>query len=845
VTLTATEFVQNFFVPGEPLVLELRGQNDLLQPKVKVQILAEGDAPRIDPDRNWWITVCAHRRPSKGSTNSRTAAAATAVWADLDHMAPEEAERRRALAGLPTPSIAVNSGNGVHFYWLLKEPYRLADKNSKESFVDLLKRVALVLGGDLKVADIARILRVPGTFNVKDPQNPKLCSIVSTSRSRFAFEDLRAAVEALSVLCALFRPPRRHALALALPGWFRHNGGDLERTRALFHRLYEVTGDLAPTESGLDAPTEDAIQRAYDLPEDAVAFHPHLDAAFQDCPWLKNYLLEVLRAAKKRVVAERKEAAKETRRTIGGRPTRVDKQGNVFEMTPRLHLPDKLAIEIIQDGQPRFLIQNGTSMTVEKNILLAPGHYAEPYSDGFLASGAVFLPDGVEPYGTVRELYEGVRAFVHKWVDVPEFEEKWLPILVLNAYLYEKAYNQPIITPRGPPSSGKTRLGQVLVTIMPNGIRGSATMSFASIFHTANDWMGAIFLNEADFKRSKDNTPESEDITKFLIERYSHDGIVVRMNRDTGEKLVFNAYGPTIATTRQPFHDDAVEDRAFLVQMTETARSDIPLNLTAGFYAEAAVLRRKLWRFYFDHIRTFEIDETVLFPGVGTRINQLLQPVASLCKAVDPSFYTELGDFALRLAGDRAEARATSMDGEIIRAWFYLRHVGGEKHCSTGNVLEYIKTNFDPKSYATPQSVGRRAKSLGFKQKSTGRERYWTLTEHQHALFSEKYLMPEDRELVGALAKQSALPSSAADAMQLASEPETEHLVVLPRVVRILQALAPGEDMTLPQILDALRKAVGPERAPQVARETVERLLNYGVERGVFAIPSNGRWRAA
>lgn len=52
---------------------------------------------------------------------------ARALWADIDHCQPAEAIERCNKADAPLPSIVVNSGNGVHLYWLLAEPYLIDD----------------------------------------------------------------------------------------------------------------------------------------------------------------------------------------------------------------------------------------------------------------------------------------------------------------------------------------------------------------------------------------------------------------------------------------------------------------------------------------------------------------------------------------------------------------------------------------------------------------------------------------------------------------------------------------------------------------------------------------------
>ncbi len=55
------------------------------------------------------------------------------VWVDIDNITEEEARERIKAARLPSPSIVVWSGNGVHIYWLLEEPYLIDDVGAPAS----------------------------------------------------------------------------------------------------------------------------------------------------------------------------------------------------------------------------------------------------------------------------------------------------------------------------------------------------------------------------------------------------------------------------------------------------------------------------------------------------------------------------------------------------------------------------------------------------------------------------------------------------------------------------------------------------------------------------------------
>lgn len=111
-----------------------------------------------------YFGVATRRDASSGTlTNCQ---ALGALFIDLDFKVTPEAEARARLARCPLPpSALVHSGGGLHGYWRLREP--LALPAEAESAKRQLRRLAYALGGDLSAAEPARVLRVPGTLNVK------------------------------------------------------------------------------------------------------------------------------------------------------------------------------------------------------------------------------------------------------------------------------------------------------------------------------------------------------------------------------------------------------------------------------------------------------------------------------------------------------------------------------------------------------------------------------------------------------------------------------------------------------------------------------------------------------
>jgi hypothetical protein len=119
-------------------------------------------------------------RRERGKGKAEDTIASSVAWADLDFKdyAGGEAEARKRLAEFPLqPTLVVCSGHGLHAYWLLREPAPPAELS------DLSRQLANALGGD-HAFDAARILRLPGTANRKDPAHPTLVVIEALDPAR-------------------------------------------------------------------------------------------------------------------------------------------------------------------------------------------------------------------------------------------------------------------------------------------------------------------------------------------------------------------------------------------------------------------------------------------------------------------------------------------------------------------------------------------------------------------------------------------------------------------------------------------------------------------------------------
>ncbi len=147
------------------------------------------------------------RRPKKHGTNADVSHY-VAGWVDVDFHEHEESVRKQfyeivkdfTARGLP-PSVIIESGRGLHAYWLFDKPYTVAEARPVCAGIQDYFKISDA------VHDQRRILRMPGFLNLKDSKNPKICQISEATWVRytvdqfkdFAIKDLKKSEEDLEL----------------------------------------------------------------------------------------------------------------------------------------------------------------------------------------------------------------------------------------------------------------------------------------------------------------------------------------------------------------------------------------------------------------------------------------------------------------------------------------------------------------------------------------------------------------------------------------------------------------------------------------------------------------------
>ena len=115
------------------------------------------------------------------------------LWADVDGKDFAGGGKEAALKSISDfplpPSIIVDSGHGYHCYWVLKEPIISITKEQRVQFKQTLAGVVGRLGADSSKLHLDSCLRLPGTFNIKDPE-PTECRVIQLKKEKtYKLED--------------------------------------------------------------------------------------------------------------------------------------------------------------------------------------------------------------------------------------------------------------------------------------------------------------------------------------------------------------------------------------------------------------------------------------------------------------------------------------------------------------------------------------------------------------------------------------------------------------------------------------------------------------------------------
>jgi hypothetical protein len=321
-------------------------------------------------------------------------------------------------------------------------------------------------------------------------------------------------------------------------------------------------------------------------------------------------------------------------------------------------------VELVYDAGKRatalVVSRFGGLWNIEQELAIPTGETLIPYapSNNLIVNECVLLPSKPVEYGLKGELIEGIRSYIHKYVDLsPEFE-MIAAHYVLLTWVYDAFAETPYLRFLGEWGTGKTRALITIGSICYKPFFASGASTVSPIFHIQDAFAGTLVLDEADLPYSD----AKAELVKIFNNGTSRGMPVLRsiVNRHREiNPYAFKVFGPKIVASRERFEDRALESR-FITERTGNAplRPDISIPQPSSLKADALELRNRLLHFRLCEFFNIKADPDALMKEVDPRLQQMALPLLSM---VDEPVLREKMQLALIAQFERTHSEYESV----------------------------------------------------------------------------------------------------------------------------------------------------------------------------------------
>lgn len=353
-------------------------------------------------------------------------------------------------------------------------------------------------------------------------------------------------------------------------------------------------------------------------------------------------------------------------------------------------------------------VWDGTESAVVPELVLASGERLVPVraTHNLIQHGAIVLPEGPAPYGSIEQLSAALEEYIARYVVVSDGFRRLAAAYVLFSWVYDAFAEVPYLRVQADWGSGKTRALITIGSLCYRGFFASGASTVSPIFHTLDTFRGTLILDEADFRFS-DQTAE---LTKIL-NNGNVQGFPVFRTAITRDKefdpRAFTVFGPKLVAMRKPFADEALESR-FITEYMQAmpVGASVPINLPGTQGLEAAALRNMLLQYRFDHRHMARINPALIDPRLAPRTNQILVPLLSIVP--DASVRDEISEAVYRDVRARAAGNAASIEAELVSIIGHMAAVSPTEPIPVGEIARQfaVVCGADCDRPITPRYVG-------------------------------------------------------------------------------------------------------------------------------------------
>jgi len=583
------------------------------------------------------------------------------------------------------PTYIIESGHGYHVYFIL-----------------------------------VRLMRVPGTYNLKDVNDPKEVRIVHASDNKYSEEVFRQIVIDYS--------PKKSSQTVTKPSGAKKLGFippcidsllDPQNKPPLGHRhlVRQIISTYAFHEGWT---VEDTIQKVMHTTDDPKKAERDVRGVFQILERDPDrYSVGCDKGSNLRTLIDAG-IAKCDEGNCQFKNTKVEKDEDKKETFSAWF--DGLVDLVLNDkGEIVFLVKEDGRLIIKDKHETPEGILIPPPKETIVWK----VPQGsnvINHYSSDNDgqLFNDLVEYHRNISELPSDNcYKYIAAWDMHTYLFDDCEYSPINWLYAIPERGKSRTGKGCIFVAWRGIM-VPTLNEAHIIRLATDHKATIFFDVRDLWKRIERSG-TEDIILCRFERGAQVPRVLYPEKGAfADTKYYQIYGPTIIATNEPM-DQILQTRAVQMIMPESSRSfeeDVKPEMGVP-YRERLVAFRARW---------MDSALPAINKPVKGRLGDILRPVRQIVKIVcqDETWFL---DFVKHIDANRKSEGLDTQDAIVVSAIIEALPHATHNHLLHADTLEIINRHRPEQFRMSPHSLGRITARLGFERYSSGDGRGISLDE--------------------------------------------------------------------------------------------------------------------
>lgn len=599
--------------------------------------------------------ACACFHDEAGGRKAQNAIGAYGFWVDID-CGPAKAESGKGYADesqadlaltafcndndLPHPNWIIHSGGGVHAYWIMDALVSKEDWRDHAMKLKVLAAKVGFLADPSRTADIASLLRVPGTSNHKyDPARPVV--LVRSSATRIPVTVMLQGIDAAwakrcGAVAATAKPHQGTTCGADTDGHSEKDHGPFD--------MAQIKSALKVLEPDCDEATW-KFHRVAVLAREALQHPEHADS-------LKSLAREWSSGQLRGKPAQAWTTPGQSNGKTGEQV--FDEVWQRFfnpSYTGKTATLGTVFYHAREAGwsyaKPRDMAA-GTETVEQKPS--SPTKKAVAKSDAGPVGQSLFkevlsADEPVDPAGLLTEIAQVIRTYIVLEPEQADAGALW----VAHTYLVDVLDISPLAIIDAPERACAKTLYQTLLAMLSYRPLPAANASLSAVFRAIEQWGCTLFIDEADtfFK-------ENKELQGVVNAGYKRGGVVLRAEAsgDSYEPKAFSVYGPkSIAGIALTKHlPDSTMSRGIVFNMRRKLSTEKVQRMRSAEVGLFDRLASQLMRFADDYKDKVRDARPELPDALSDRAQDNWEPLLAIAQCAGDEWFRRATIAALKMS---------------------------------------------------------------------------------------------------------------------------------------------------------------------------------------------------